>query len=144
MPTGTRRPAAFALLAVAVLLVAGCRTGGPGDAQPAPEVSGFRQGGFDELPRYRGSEELGVVSEDGDVVTQSFSAEGTSPELVLDFYRKELEGWTSLGREDVGDALREDFRDGDGNRLEVSATTLSQGGSDLQPTVQYSLVLHQG
>jgi hypothetical protein len=133
------------LLAVAstmALLVTACSSDDTSDAQPAPDASVFVPGGFDELPRYRGSEEIGTRSTEGDVVTQSFSAEGTSPELVIEFYRDELTGWEETPTDDVGETLRTEFRR-DGKRLELSATTIDVAGPDQQPTVQYSFVYHQ-
>ena len=140
----TGRRVAAAASAVLVMAVAGCTSGSdPNDAQPAPNASEFLTGGFDELPRLQGDEPIGARSEDGDVVTQSFRAEGLAPEDVLAFYEEELTGWETPGARDVGDALRQEFRGPRNQRLEVSATTLSQGGLDQRPTVQYSLVLHQ-
>jgi hypothetical protein len=130
-----------AATAMALLLPA-CSGDDSSDAQPAPDASVFVPGEFDELPRYRGSDEIGTRSTDGDVVTQSFSAEATSPELIIEFYRDELTGWEETPTDDVGEALRTEFRR-DGQRLEVSATTIDMAGPDQQPTVQYSLVYHQ-
>lgn len=131
-----------AAAAATALLLPACSGDDSSDAQPAPDASVFVPGEFDELPRYRGSEEIGTRSTDGDVVTQSFSAEGTSPELIIEFYRGELTGWEETPTDDVGEALRTEFRR-DGQRLEVSATTIDMAGPDQQPTVQYSLVYHQ-
>ncbi len=113
-----------------------------GDAQPAPGVSTFKPGGFDDLPRYRGSRDAGTRSEDGNVVSQSFFVDGADPELIIEFYRSELSGWEFAGEHDEGDALTAEFTEpGDGGRrLEVSATSVDNAPDDT--TAQYSLVLH--
>ena len=134
---------AGASAAVLGALLVGCTATDPGDAQPAPNASEFVTGGFDELPRLQGDEPIGPRSEDGDVVTQSFRAEGLAPEDVMDFYEEELSGWEPSGVRDAGDALRQEFDGPDGQRLEVSAVVLSRGGLDMTQTLQYSLVLYQ-
>lgn len=138
---------AFGALAIVLLVLAPLACSNdtePGDAQPAPDVSSFAPGGFDDLPRYRGSQEAGPRSEDGDVVSQSFFVEGATPEMVINFYENELQGWENRGVRDVGEALTAEFREPgeDGRRLEVSATKTESGGLDHTQTLQYSLVLH--
>ncbi len=141
-PRRVRVLAAAAILGLMAVPIVGCSNDRT-DAQPGPDVSGFvAGGGFDDLPRVSGSKEIGRTSHDGDVTTQSFSAEGVTPELVMSFYEDELVDWSSPGVEDAGEALRQEFRSPSGERLEVSATVLSRGGSDRTQTVQYSLVYH--
>ena len=143
------RPRHRPLLALAVsatvaigLTAAGC-SDAHGDAQPAPGISSFAPGNFDQLPHYRGSAAAGARSEKDGVVTRSYLVEHTSPALILDFYEQEMTGWHALGKVREGpDALHEDFRRDDGSRLRVSAETLSRGGTDMAPSVQYSLELH--
>lgn len=139
----TRSRRLLGAVAVCGAALVGCTATDPGDAQPAPNASEFVTGGFDELPRLQGDEPIGPRSEDGDVVTQSFRAEGLEPEDVMSFYEEELTGWEPSGVRDVGEALRQEFDGPDGQRLEVSATVLSQGGLDMTQTLQYSLVLYQ-
>lgn len=148
---GQGSPGARALLALVLAsllaLAAGACSGDSAesnDAQPAPEVSTFAPGGFDDVPRYRGSQEAGPRSEDGDVVSQSFFVEGADPQMVIDFYRNQLQGWEFSGERDVGDALTAEFTEpGEGGRrLEVSAGVTNRGGLDMTQTLQYSLVLH--
>ncbi|MGH9039790.1 MAG: hypothetical protein ACRDZ3_06130 [Acidimicrobiia bacterium] len=59
--------------------------------QPAPGVSTFEQGLFDEIPRYQPSEPLGPRSEETDVVAQSFRARDVKPVELLAFYQARLE-----------------------------------------------------
>lgn len=139
----TLRGCALIVVLAAAVVSAGCTSTDPGDAQPAPNASEFVTGNFDDLPRLRGDEPIGPRSEQGDVVTQSFEAEGLAPEDVMSFYEEELTGWETPGARDVGDALRQEFTGPDGQRLEVSATILSRGGLDTTQTLQYSLVLYQ-
>ena len=143
-----RRLIGWALsLVLLVVLPVACTNGDnsdPIDAQPAPGVSTFKPGGFDDLPRYRGSTEAGSRSEDGGVISQSFFAEGTDPQLIIDFYRSELQGWDFSGERDVGNGLTAEFTETgeDGRRLEVSATRSAEDATGVDAAVQYSLVLH--
>ncbi|MEZ5239085.1 MAG: hypothetical protein R2716_09100 [Microthrixaceae bacterium] len=88
---GQGSPGVRALLALVLAsllaLAAGACSGDSAesnDAQPAPEVSTFAPGGFDDVPRYRGSQEAGPRSE-ADVVSQPFFVEGADPQMVIDF-----------------------------------------------------------
>ncbi len=108
-----------------VLLLAGCGSDeAERAAQPAPGVTTFEQGRFDDLPRYPRSEPLGPRSEKDGVVAQSFRATGAEPQQVLEWYRDELgQGWimlTPIERLGVG-TVRADWVQGE-YRLRVSAT----------------------
>ena len=89
--------AAVSLVAVLVLLGAGCGGGAEERAadQPVPNGTGFAYGRFDELPRYSRSESLGPRTEKAGAVSQSFKAEGATPTQILDFYARRLKdaGW---------------------------------------------------
>lgn len=131
------------------LVLAGCGSGdGQPATQPAPGVSTFEQGRFDELPQFPRSEPLGPRSEKDGVVTRSYEARGTSPERVLEFYREALdEGWNMVSPiEKLGvGTFRAEWVDED-YRLLVSATR----GPAIDPpddasnevVAQYSLALH--
>lgn len=111
--------------------------------QPAPAVSTFEQGEFDDLPRHPRSEPIGPRSEMDGVVTQSFSATGATPEQVISFFTERLQetGWTPAEpahREDT--PTRADFTLDD-LRLELTATSLAGRTGPDEATVQYSLVL---
>ena len=127
---------------MAVLLLASCGNGGgKPQAQPAPEVTVFRGGAFDQLPRYPRSDPLNQPVETNGVVTQSFSVPNASPQQVLDFYHDHLPGWQQMGAvQSAGtDTYQGAWVKGD-QELRVSATkapTLSKS----EPVVQYSLEL---
>ncbi len=145
-----RRGPCLAVAAAFLALTApGCGAADtPPAAQPAPEVTTFEQGRFDDLPVYFRSDPLGPRSEKQGVVTRSYEASGASPEQVLEFYRNALDyRWrmvTPIERIGVG-TVRADWEDGQ-YRLRVSATEApaldtSDGGVHAVVT-QYSLTLH--
>ena len=81
-------------LVLGALAVAGCgRDEAREGTQPAPGTNTFEQGVFDDLPRFPRSEPLGPRTEEAGTVSQSFRAEGVTPEGVLDYYETALEGW---------------------------------------------------
>ncbi len=137
---------ATGLLAV-VLAGCGSRDADPA-TQPAPGVTTFEEGRFDNLPQYPRSEPLGPRTEKRGVVARSYKAPGASPEQVLDFYRDALAArWSmvspveKLGVGTFGaDWVGEDFR------LRVTATregdVLSQDDASRTVAAQYSLTLH--
>ncbi len=130
------------------LLIAACAPrGGDPEAQPAPEVTTFEHGRFDDLPRFPRSDPVGPRNETDGVVTRSYRARGTSPEQVLEFYEQALEQrWdmvTPIEQLGIGtfraEWVTEDYR------LLVSATresTLDPPDDAANPVVsQYSLTL---
>lgn len=118
------------LLAVLLsLVVAGCGSRDPDPvAQPAPGVTTFEEGRFDNLPQYPRSEPLGPRHEKDGVVARSFKVQGASPDQILNFYRDALkERWRMVtGVEKLGvGTLRADWTN-DEYRLRVSATRESE------------------
>lgn len=72
-------------------LLVGCGDDGDQpDTQPAPGTIEFREGVFNDIPRYPRSEEAGPRSSTDGVIAQSFRAEGASPQLVLEWYQDKL------------------------------------------------------
>ncbi len=139
----------LAVLTGALALVfAACAPRGEEPAtQPAPDVTTFEQGVFDDLPQFPRSDPVGPRTEKDGVVARSYRARGTSPDQVLEFYREALDGWnmvTPIERLGVGTVraewIRKDYR------LLVSATrerTLDAPDDAANPVVsQYSLTLH--
>lgn len=116
-------------------------------AQPAPDVTTFEQGVFDDVPRFPRSEPLGSRSEKAGVVAQSFRAFGATPRAVLDYYARSLPGWDQI--EPITQTGTEDFRGRwamDGWTLLVTAapapTTSDGNQADVpEPKTQYSLTL---
>lgn len=146
-----RRVAARAAVVAATLalLIAGCAPrDGDSAAQPAPDVTTFEQGRFDDLPQFPRSDPLGPRTEKDGVVARSYRARGTSPEQVLEFYRDALaERWhmaTPIEKLGAGTFRAEWVTDD--YRLLVSATregTLDAPDDAANPVVaQYSLSLH--
>lgn len=145
----TRRAFILAAAAGLTALLVGC--GGQDSdpaAQPAPGVTTFVPGVFDDLPQFPRAEPLGPRTEKDGVVARSYKAPGASPEQILNFYRDALkERWrmlTPVERLGVG-TLRADWVS-DSHRLRVSATTESGLDSRNDASVtfvsQYNLTLH--
>lgn len=143
-----RRAVRVAAATVAVGLLAGCgereeRAG----TQPAPDVTTFEQGLFDDLPLFPRSEPAGPRREENGVVARSYRARGATPEAVLEHYRDVLDEqrWSLVGSiEQIGvGTYRAEWVSGE-HRLRVSATRAPgfdpQAPSD-QVEVQYSLTL---
>ena len=131
-----------------VVVLVGC---GPRDpdpvAQPAPGVSTFEEGRFDDLPQYPRSEPLGPRHEKEGVVARSFKVQGASPDQIMSFYRDALQDrWRMItGVEKLGvGTLRADWVD-DEHRLRVSATRESElderDDAARSVVTQYSLTL---
>jgi len=133
-----------------VALFCGVMTGGCADASdegtlPAPDLTTFEKGAFDNLPQLPRSEPFGARSEKNGVVTRTYRATGYTPSAVIDFYKRNLfaEGWTQaepVYRADAqarGDWVNDDWR------LEVSAAPIPdrQNPASTEAVVQYSLVL---
>ncbi len=146
---GRRAAHLAAAAATLVLLIAGCapRDGDP-EAQPAPDVTTFEQGRFDELPQFPRSDPVGPRTETEGVVARSYRARGTSPEQVLEFYKDALdERWQMVTPiERLGEGTFRAEWVSDDFRLLVSATresTLDTPDDAANPVVsQYSLTLH--
>ncbi len=135
--------------ALVALGLGGCGAGETDPvAQPAPGVTTFQEGRFDDIPQFPRSEPLGPRHKKDRVVTRSYKAPGASPDQVLDFYRRALqERWnmvTAVEKLGVG-TLRADWVDDD-YRLRVSATRESlldsQDDASQTAVAQYSLTLH--
>ena len=141
-----------ALVAAAVLMslvLAGCGARDPDPvAQPAPGVTTFEEGRFDDLPQYPRSEPLGPRQEKDDVVARSFKVKGASPDQILNFYRDALKDrWrmeTGVEKLGVG-TLRADWVN-DEYRLRVSATRESElddrDNAATSAVAQYSITLN--
>lgn len=148
----TRSTLVFAL-AMAPLL--GCRDdqavtdGAPtdqvdGGEVPSPEVTAFTAGEFDAIELPRGAAEASQKTETDGAISQSFFAQQTSPEQIMDFFSSSLNeaGWdvvepvSSRGTDSIAGAWAKD-----GRRLEVSAL-LAQGVTDER--TQFSVVLLPG
>ena len=139
------RPAAAAAVLAVALAGAACGGGADQGTQPAPDVTTFEQGGFDDLPLVPRSDPFGPRSETGGVVARTYRAVGVSPQGVIEFYRRVLPdaGWDPAEpafRNDT--ATRQDWVTAD-RRLEVSASPVPdrRDPSAPQDAVQYSLVL---
>ena len=145
----TRLRFVLTAIVLAALLGVGCGAQeDPPVAQPAPGVTTFEPGRFDDLPQYSRSEPLGPRSEEKGVVSRSFKVPGASPEQVLDFYVDALEEpWRLLsGVEKLGaGTFRADWVTED-HLLRVSTTREPELDStdDASETfvTQYSLTLH--
>ena len=140
-----RRPLVTLSLFIALAATsASCRSAHE-DSQPAPRVTTFARGLFDEIPRLPGTSSLGARSEKNEIVTQTFRVEGRDPHQVIEFYDSRLpsNGWLRASpayREpstNRADFVRDDYR------LEVSSALITNAGSDDADAVasQYSLVL---
>lgn len=134
--------------AAGAVLVSGCGpTRSHPVAQPAPGVTTFQPGNFDDLPLVPRSDPLGPRHDTGGTAVRSYKAVGTTPENVLHFYQGALgSGWHLVGginQVGVG-TYQADWENGQ-YHLRVSATnapTLNQqdpAASDA--IVQYSLTL---
>lgn len=143
------------ILAAAGLALVGCGDdqaadgGAPagqdnGGAIPSPEITGFTAGGFDAIDLPRGADEAGEKTERDGAISQSFFAQQTSPEQIMDFFSSSLEtdGWTvaepvsSRGTDSFAGAWTQD-----GHRLEISAL-LAQGVENER--TQFSVVFLPG
>lgn len=142
-----RRSLTFAA-AVLALVGAGACGGSPDPpaAQPAPNVTTFEPGRFDDLPKFPRSDPLGPRNEKAGVVAQSFMATGATPAQVLDFYRHSLgHEWRLIHEPEklgVG-TYRADWRSAEWH-LRVSATEESEldpSNASKDVAVQYSLTL---
>ena len=114
---------------------------GEGGEVPTPGMTGFTEGEFDDIALPRGADEASEKTERDGVISQSFFAQQTSPEQIMDFFATSLDadGWTvvepvsSRGTDSLAGAWTRD-----GRRLEVSAL-LAQGVENER--TQFSVVL---
>ena len=135
----------IALLA-AVSVACGSDPTDTNETQPAPDVTTFEEGAFEQLPLYPDSEPIGARSEKDGVVTRSYKVQNVTVDMILAFYAERLE---AAGWERAEPALRENTESradwvNDQHRLEISAQDI-RGPEDPpsdQHVVQYSLVLH--
>ena len=97
---------------------------------------------FDAIPRYPDSRTAGTLTREGTTTTQSFEADGTSPEQILAYYRDNLPGWTIIeAPHALGASSDADWR-GRWERSGASLDISSSPGPGLGAgTVQYSLGL---
>lgn len=150
--TGARtRVAAAAFAALGLLAACGDSESGTGggsisdggsdgvlpEAQPAPDVSVFTEGTFDELPIPPRADPVGERSEIEDVVARSYLVRDLPADAVIAFYDEVLTEWEKVDLDDVGTAGRADYvRNGRG--LRVTAQPAPAAG-DGEPVVQLSL-----
>ncbi len=148
----TLRSRSLPALALAVAIVASGCGGEGGDrprAQPAPGAADFRGGGFDGVPRYPRSEELGAAVETNEVVTQTFSVPNAAPREIVEHYEALFHGaWVMVEPvREVGDqAFRARWVDGEEDRLLQVTASPAPTIDDPAPApggviVQYSLQL---
>ena len=133
---------------ILAVVLGGCAREADPAAQPAPGVTTFEDGRFDNLPQYPRSEPLGPRTEKRGVVARSYKVPGASPEQVLDFYREALPArWSMVSPvEKLGvGTFRADWV-GEDYRLRVTATqegdVLSQDDASKTVVAQYSLTLN--
>lgn len=103
----------------------------------------------DGIALYPGSTAAGARTEKDGVLTQSFTVQNAVPEQILSHFIEFLPDWTAADPVNAGTALRLELTAADGRRLEVSSTAIGSLGdpadarpSGVDPTVQYSLILH--
>lgn len=147
MTRSRKHVAVAAVAAVTILLATGCGEGGEEQAetQPAPAVTTFEQGSFDELPLLPDSERFGPRSEKDGVVAQTYRTNGVTPQEVVDHFEQELPpaGWRMAEPVHRGDTESRGDWVTDEWRLEVSAAPVPDRRHPSSPeeVVQYSLVL---
>ncbi len=129
---------------IAALLLHGCGSDPAREgAQPAPDVTTFEQGRFDDLPQFPRSDPLGPRSEKSGVVSRSFVAKGATAEQVMQFYEQSLQGWQQVEPSHlVGTSTHRAKWARDKWFLEVSTSSYASSIDDpMEARVQYSLVL---
>jgi hypothetical protein len=133
-----------ALLGVLLTLTSAC--GGENaraETQPAPNISSFTAGDFEDLPKPPRFEPAGKRSEIDGVVTRSFFGSGTTPEQVLEFYRNTFAGsgvTMTMEPARVGRGWRGRWMTDD-RELLVSATVAPGAGAEDERPTQLSLEL---
>jgi hypothetical protein len=136
--------AATALLSVATVAV-GCSDNTSDPAQPAPNVTTFEQGVFDNIPAYPRSDPLGERNDEDGVVSRSYRSVGALPQTIIDYYDAQLTaaGWqrsAALPQQGFvrrGTWIRNDYQ------VEVSARPVddSRNPASVDYAVQYDVVL---
>lgn len=136
MRKGTRAAAMGAVAALAM----GCGSGGHPRAQPAPGVTAFTGGAFDQIPLFPRSEPLGARNNTTTISQQSFQATGADAEQVVDWYRDHLNGWTVIQAPHGTGAtdFAGEWEKGD-RRLRVTAGPAPTLGP--RSTIQFSLLV---
>lgn len=116
--------------------------------QPAPAVTTFEQGDFDDLPLPPRSEPVGERSEEDGVVSRSYAVRDTSPERVLAFYSEQLPAAAVVETpQAIGAGTSRGRWLVDGRELTVSATVgntldaIERFGDDAGVVTQLSLSL---
>lgn len=143
------------ILAAASLALVGCGDdqavddGAPVDQEnngevPTPGMTAFTGGEFEGVDLPRGADEASEKTERDGAISQSFFAQQTSPEQIMDFFSTSLEsdGWTVA--EPVSPRGTDSYAGAwtrDGRRLEISAL-LAQGAENER--TQFSVVLLPG
>ncbi len=132
-----------AVLALCLFAVcASCSHGSKRNAQPAPGVSVFTPGSFEELPQYPRSTPLEPTQNSNGVQTRSFKADGTNPEQVVRWYNGHLPGWQPIEAVHAeGVAWAGDWKNDDRTLRVTASPAPTLGGPD---TVQYSLNYQSG
>jgi hypothetical protein len=127
------------------LVFASCSPSDEG-TQPAPAVTTFEQGYFDDLPLPPRSEPVGERSEENGVVSRSYAVRDTSPERVLAFYSEQLAKSAVVEPpHDIGVGTLRGRWLLDGRELTVSATrednleATERFGDDVGVITQFSL-----
>jgi hypothetical protein len=88
--------------------------------QPAPDVTTFQPGAFDDLPMISGSRPLGPRREQGAISVRTFAVTNLEPVSIINFYDSHLVGWTRIDRDALGTGVRARYGNGD-RALEVTA-----------------------
>ncbi len=144
MSAASQRATRLVCAGVVALMLTGCgRERAREGAQPAPDVTTFEQGSFDDLPLFPRSEPLGARSEKDGVVSRSFVAKGATPARVMQFYEASLKAWRQVEPTHVvGTSTHRAKWAQDNWLLEVSASGYASSIDEpLEARVQYSLVL---
>lgn len=132
---------------VSALVLTGCGDGDPPEAQPAPGVTRFVEGAFEDIPLFPRTEPVGARHEKNDTTARTYKARNATAEQVLRFYDERLPGWHQVGPvEKVGATAYRGEWMRDGRRLLVSAAPapgLAASDEIDAPVAQYSLTLTQ-
>ena len=143
------------LLIAAVLpvgLLAGCgddeEPAVAGDALPAPDVTTFSGGDFDDLPLPPRATPVSERAEEDGVVSRSFEVRNTQPEALLAFYHDALQEFPVVEEpEEIGVGTHRGRWDVDGRELTVvaqTAETLEDNPGAPEVLTQLSLSLGDG
>ncbi|MDP9403498.1 MAG: hypothetical protein M3P85_09215 [Actinomycetota bacterium] len=112
------------------------------EAQPAPGVTRFAEGEFDQLPRYPRSDPASDRTEKADSTARSFKVRNASPQQILDFYASRLEGWRPLeAPREIGKSTYRGVWTKEDRRLTVSAAPAPGFAEPDEVVSQYSITL---